>query len=338
MTEQQGQGPQTKEAQPAPAIEVKVATGGPLVKTEKTQGNRMAMFLDRVAPALEIVAKGHIDKSQLVQLMLNASMKTPELLLCTHRSLASALMSAAMLGLRPNTTQGHCYVLPFKNWGASKEESLRRNRDVSIYEATFVMGFKGLIHLAVERSGRVQSCIPRNIYKGEKYDLVCGTDGDKLTYWPSRGVTQSSEKGAKVADEIELTYMIAHLGNGRHPFLYYMWNSEIKKIRDAAKAQNGPWKTWPDPMALKTVVKAGLKYLSVDEITSKATEIDSRFEAGEQISDLMPQEAFEIVNTMDSDDQFAIESTEQSDDGQSQTDNLKAKLKAAGEAGAEAKA
>jgi recombination protein RecT len=53
---------------------------------------------------------------------------------------------------------------------------------------------------------------------------------------------------------------------------------ELNKIRNASKAQNGPWKNWPEEMMRKSVVKRASKYWPKVDRLSQAVDVINQHE------------------------------------------------------------
>jgi recombination protein RecT len=85
-------------------------------------------------------------------MVLSAISVNPVLAKCTPQSFLGAMMSAAQLGVEPNSALGQAYILPYKNKG--------------VYEAQFQLGYKGYIQLAI-RSGMYKKLNVLAIKEGE---------------------------------------------------------------------------------------------------------------------------------------------------------------------------
>lgn len=74
----------------------------------------------------------------------------PKLVTCSTVSLIRAFSDAMEAGLRPNSKEGYCYIIPFRG------------------EATFVMGYYGLLELAY-RTGMVRDIRGQLVYANDEY-------------------------------------------------------------------------------------------------------------------------------------------------------------------------
>lgn len=110
---------------------------------------------------------------QIVTDAITALSTVDKLSECDPGSLLGAVMTCAQLGLRIGGALGQAYVLPF--WNTD-----RRRR-----EATFVLGYKGLVKLAAQ-SGRVRGLVSRTVFEQEvpKFLLSWYHDRDELRHEP----------------------------------------------------------------------------------------------------------------------------------------------------------
>ena len=59
----------------------------------------------------------HFQSERFTRLALTAFRQSPELQKCSPISIIAALMESAQLGLEPNTSLGHAYLIPFGGGG-----------------------------------------------------------------------------------------------------------------------------------------------------------------------------------------------------------------------------
>lgn len=176
-------------------------------------------------------------------------------------TLLGSVMTAAQLGLEPNTPLGHCYLIPRKRKG--------------VWEVQFQVGYKGLIDLAY-RSGEVTIIQAHCVYQNDVFEYELGLD-PKLRHVPANG-----DRG-----EMTHAYAMFKTKGGATGFAC-MTRSELDQHRDrysdAAKGGYSPWATQYEEMAKKTVLKAALKYaplksdfmraMSNDETVKKEVDAD----------------------------------------------------------------
>jgi recombination protein RecT len=109
--------------------------------------------------------------TQLITDALTALSVVPKLDECAPSTFLGGLMTIAQLGLRLGGALGQAYLLPFWN-----KENKRR-------EATFVLGYKGLVTLA-HRSGYVRGITARTVFERDTFELDWREDRDELHHRP----------------------------------------------------------------------------------------------------------------------------------------------------------
>lgn len=105
---------------------------------------------------IEAVMPKHMSSERLYQITISAINHEPKLMQCDVTTLLSCVMKCSALGLEPSSVDGlgRAYILPFNNKKARK------------MEATFILGYKGMIELA-RRSGQIKDLSARAVYDGD---------------------------------------------------------------------------------------------------------------------------------------------------------------------------
>ena len=190
-------------------------------------------------------------------------------------SLLASVMTAAQLGLEPNTPLGHCYLIPRKRKG--------------VPEVQFQLGYKGLIDLAY-RSGEVTIIQAHCVYQHDEFEYELGLD-PKLRHVPCSG-----ERG-----EMTHAYAMFKTKGGATGFAC-MTRSELDQHRDrysdAANRGISPWATQYEEMAKKTVLKAALKYapLKSDFLRAAASDETVKNEIDADMSEVAPVIEADVVD------------------------------------------
>ena len=179
-----------------------------------------------------------ITPERFTRMVLSAISCNPKLAACTPKSFLAAMMSAAQLGLEPNTPLGQAYLIPYKNKG--------------IDEVQFQIGYKGIIDLAY-RSGEVELVQAHIVYANDEFICEYGLE-PKLVHKPA-----DSDRGEAVK-----VYAMFKTKSGGYGF-EVMSMDDVKrhaeKYSQAYKSgYTSPWKTNFEEMAKKTVLKKVLKY------------------------------------------------------------------------------
>lgn len=215
------------------------------------------MIKERKALLAGVMSK-HMSPEEMINIMTLAFGRQPELKNCTPYSVLAAVMTAGQLGLKPSSPHGHCYMIPFKNKKTGKTE------------ATFIVGYKGLIELAL-RSGKISSIEAYVVHKNDEFSITLGTDPN-IDHRPN-----ILDPGPMVA-----VYAVATPKEFGPKQFEVMTKADVDKIRNSSKAKNsGPWVDWYEEMARKSVVKKLSKFLSLSPEMAVAVEVDNRAEASE---------------------------------------------------------
>lgn len=202
-------------------------------KSEKTMVDYVKAFEGEIKKALPTV----ITPERFTRMTLTALSVNPALGHCTPKSFLGAMMSAAQLGLEPNTPLGQSYLICYKNHGVD--------------EVQFQIGYKGLIDLAY-RSGEVELVQAQIVYENDKFQCEYGLE-PKLVHVPA-----DKERGNAVK-----VYAMFKTKSGGYGFEVMSMDDvkeHSKKYSRSANSSYSPWTTNFEEMAKKTVLKKVLKY------------------------------------------------------------------------------
>lgn len=246
---------------------IKTATEKSIQKADKpvTMKDYIKRMEGEIAKALPSV----ITPERFTRITLSALSTTPQLAACTPQSFLGAMMTAAQLGLEPNTPLGQAYLIPFKN-----------NKKGGILECQFQLGYKGMLDLAY-RSGVVSVIQARVVYANDKFEYSFGLD-PKLEHVPAK-----SDRGEPV-----YVYAMFRTKDGGYGFDVMTIEDVRAHARRYSKAySSGPWQTNFEDMAKKTVLKITLKYapLRSDFARGVASDETVKTEIGEDMS-IIPAE------------------------------------------------
>lgn len=206
--------------------------------------NTMRVMLDRMKGEFATALPAHIPADRLLRHALTAFRTTPKLDECTPASFLGALMTCAQIGLEPGP-QGYVYILPFWN---SRARS---------HEATFILGYKGMMELA-RRSSELVDISAHTIYENEvkqgRFTVEYGTS-PRIEHKP----IVFGDRGQPVG-----YYARATLRNGGTPFVV-LSKDEVDEFRKRSMTQkdnpSGPWSSDYEPMAWKTCVRRLSRWL-----------------------------------------------------------------------------
>lgn len=211
-------------------------------------------ILRRSWPRIQAVMPQHMSAERLFSLYVSTINQTPRLAECSPYSLMQCVMKCTALGFEPSAVDGlgRAYILPFFN------------RKTKRFEATFILGYKGIIELA-RRSGQLVSIETGVVYQGERFRMWVDDDGKHIEHEPSLD-------GLHDVASLRGVYCRAVLvGGGR--VVEYMSRAEVDAIRNRSKsADRGPWVTDYEAMARKTVLRRAAPYLPMSVEAHEAIE------------------------------------------------------------------
>jgi recombination protein RecT len=215
------------------------------------QASTMVDYVKAMTPAIKKALPRVMTPERFTRITMTALSSNPKLQETTPQSFMGAMMTAAQLGLEPNTPLGQAYLIPFKNKGR--------------LECQFQLGYKGLIDLAY-RSGAVTIIQAHTVYENDEFEFEFGLE-PKLHHVP----TQDADKGNP-----EWFYAMFRTKDGG--FGFDVMSVEDVKAHAAKYSQSygssySPWKTNFEEMAKKTVLKKVLKYAPLK--TEFMRELDS---------------------------------------------------------------
>jgi recombination protein RecT len=186
---------------------------------------------------------------RFTRITLSALSTNQKLAECSPNSFLAAMMTAAQLGVEPNTPLGQAYLIPYRNHGQ--------------LECQFQFGYKGMIDLAY-RSGEVKMIQAHAVYEHDDFDYELGLE-PKLHHVPAK-----KDRGAP-----EYFYAVFHTKDGGYGFeVMSMEDVQTHAKKYSKSYSNGPWQTNFEEMAKKTVLKRVLKYAPLKSDFVKALSAD----------------------------------------------------------------
>lgn len=194
------------------------------------------------AEFLPLLGNSGANVDRFIRVVLNAVMATPDLLDADRRSLVTACLRAAQDGLLPD---GREAVLNIYNTKVKVD-----NRDTWVKKVQYLPMVGGLVKKLYE-SGEVTYIDAACVYEGDRFTYRRG-DEPRLEHEP----TMNDNPG-----EIVAAYVVIKLKNGEVK-REVMPRRDIEAVRGASKSKdNGPWVTWFDQQAIKSVIKRAYKQL-----------------------------------------------------------------------------
>lgn len=212
-----------------------------------------------------------ITPEDFIETCIRAVKENPKLLQCDPKSLFGAVLLSAEVGLKPNTSLQHSFIIPYKG------------------QAKFQIGYKGLIEI-MYRNPRVKQITARAVFENDEFDYGYGLK-PYLNHKPAR-----KDKG-----KLECVYATCLVDN--EPIFVVVEKAELDAIRQISQtidSQYSPYNNGTDVHNWMEI-KAGIKSLSKLIPTSnniemaKAVEYDSKFEGGARVLVEIPNNPNEIV-------------------------------------------
>ncbi len=222
----------------------KIATAANNAVSKKEPENLsgwLRLYKNQIAKALPSV----ITPERFVRMAMTALTGNPKLQNCTPETFIGAALTAAQLGLEPNTPLGQAYLIPYGT------------------TCQFQVGYKGLLDLA-NRSGLLKNVTAQVVYENDEFEFEFGLE-PKLKHKPAM-----SNRGKPL-----WVYATYHLTNGGYNFEVMSMDDVRKFAKEKSKSyNNGPWQTDFEAMAKKTVLKKVLKYAPLKSETASAVAQD----------------------------------------------------------------
>jgi recombination protein RecT len=212
-----------------------------------------------------------ITPEDFIETCIRAVKENPKLLLCDPKSLFGAVLLSAEVGLKPNTSLQHSFIIPYKG------------------EAKFQIGYKGLIEI-MYRNNRVKQITARAVYENDFFEYSYGLKPD-LVHKPAR----------QGRGKLQCVYASCLVDN--EPVFVVVEKAELDAIRGFSKAIDSSFSPYNNGTDIHNwmEIKAGVKALSKLIPTSnnmemaKAVEYDSRFEGGARVMVEIPSNPNDVV-------------------------------------------
>lgn len=215
--------------------------------------------IKRMESQFALALPRHVTVDRFVRAALTALGTVRHLPECTEQSVLAGLTQAAQLGLEVSDVRGQCYLVPRRN---------RRNGNR--WEATFQLGYRGMIDLAARAGITVDV---DTVYAHDTFDFERGTNA-RLYHRPTL-----DDPGDAIA-----YYAVAHFADSRRPQFVIRGRKAIEIHRDRFASQRdgddvaGPWVEHFDAMARKTVIRMLLNTLPTSAELREAVTADTRAE------------------------------------------------------------
>ena len=235
------------------------------MSTQVTQRKKLETIKDfmnspEIVKKIHAAAPKHLTGERLAQVAMTEINRNPALAKASPISFVGAIMQCGALGLEPSGSLGHAYLIPFGN---GKDSQGRPNIQL-------IIGYRGMLDLA-KRSGQISSISARAVHENDDFNYSYGLE-ETVHHIPASG-----ERG-----DLTHVYAVARMKDGGVQF-EVMSVFDVEKVKKASKASaSGPWVTYYEEMAKKTVIRRLFKYLPISIEMQKAVTIDEQGDAGVQ--------------------------------------------------------
>lgn len=223
----------------------------------KAGGKTMQQYVQQMQGEIAKALPSVMTPDRFTRITLSALSANPQLAQTTQNSFLGAMMTAAQLGMEPNTPLGQAYLIPFRNKG--------------VLECQFQLGYKGLIDLAY-RSGEVTTIQAQVVYENDEFEYALGLE-PQLKHIPAM-----SNRGEPI-------YFYAVFKTKDGGFGFEVMSVEDVKLHAQKYSQSfnsaySPWKKNFEEMAKKTVLKKVLKYAPMKTDFARGLSADETIKHG----------------------------------------------------------
>lgn len=220
-------------------------------RVTEAKAPNLAIELQTVRPQIEAALPAGFPggADRFLRIVLTAVRLAPDLAKCTPISVIGAAMQAAQLGLTPGAL-GEAWIIPYKN-----------NKS-GIYEASFQIGWRGMVALAGRSGMSVTGAI---VYERDAFDYELGLE-PRLYHKPGRGERGGSIYWYAIVRDKETRALVGFAVLDR---------AQVERRRSFSRSPNSPaWRDWFDEMALGKAAREALRFapLTVELSVALASE------------------------------------------------------------------
>lgn len=180
--------------------------------------------IQKMAPQFKAALPAHVSVEKFMRVTLTAVQTTPSLLDADRRTLFASATRAAQMGLLPDGREGA--IVTFKN------------------ACQFMPMTAGLMKL-VRNSGELASIDALTVHQADKFTYRPGIDAV-----PQHEPDWFGDRGPVIG-----VYAVARMKDGA-AYVEIMNRQQVEAVRKVSRASGaGPWVSWWDEMARKTVIR-----------------------------------------------------------------------------------
>jgi recombination protein RecT len=223
-------------------------------KTQQKQAKGLAPLLEKMGDEIRRALPKHVPADRMARVCMTALRSTKNLDRCDPMSFLGCVMSAAQLGLEPNTPLQFCFLIP------------RENKRQGTWECTLMIGYQGMLDMC-RRSGHVASVYAHVVHEGDEFTYQLGLQ-QSLKHVPCNEPGKATH-----------VYAVAKLKDDSEPIFVVLSHREIEARRSRGFG-GGPWKTDWEAMAMKTAIRALWRWLPKSSEIAAAIQLDVANEDG----------------------------------------------------------
>jgi recombination protein RecT len=228
-------------------------------RTQETQAKtlqqteRIEEFVRSDQRALELALAGRIGPDRFIAAAVTTFRGSPKLAQTSPESRLGALYIAAQLGLEVGGPRGLAYVVPYGK------------------EATFVMGYKGFVHLFYAAGAKAVDWFL--VREGDHFRMGSSAERGLVYEWaPAQGVPDEKRPWTGAVAQV-------HTANGG---IVWEFMTKAQILLRRPKPIPDAWRKWEEQQALKTVLRQVAKRVPL------STELALAHDADETIQRRIP--------------------------------------------------
>ncbi len=229
--------------------------------------------LMELKPELEKVLPAHISVDKFMRVVNTAISMNPDLYGADRRSLFTSCVKCATDGLLPDGREAALVIFNSKEKYTEGGKKLER----WVQKVQYMPMFAGL-QKKVRNSGELKELTCNAVFQQDAFRYWVDDAGEHITHEPN---LEAADRGA-----FKAVYCIAKTRDGG-VYMEVMTRGQVEQVRAVSKSKDtGPWASWFDEMARKTVFRRLSKRLPM------STDIEQVLRRDDNIYDLAkPQQA-----------------------------------------------
>ncbi len=188
----------------------------------------------KMSPEFKKALPAHVSVEKFQRVLMTSIQANPSVLQCDRTSLFMAATRSAQMGLLPDGREGA--IVPFKG------------------QAQFMPMIGGILKL-IHNTGKIATIEAQLVYENDRDKFVYRPGIDSV---PVHKPDWFSDRGQLVG-----AYAVAVTKTGES-YVEIMNKKQIDQVRAVSRSATGPWTTWYDEMAKKTVIRRLSKRLPMD--------------------------------------------------------------------------